>query len=414
MVFRNFCNINKIMKLNDLFQHTAILLLIAIFIGIAFGFCVVPLTGMYKTILIQALLITKLITSQIIFFMVPLIIIGCVAPSITSFKGNATKLLFMTMGIAYLSSLLAALISIMVSYAIVPYFQIAVPHEVAFELPKVIFPLQIPTMDTMSALMFAILIGLGTVWNNSERFTSILKELQAMVLVIVKRVLLPILPLFVGASFALLTVEGKLHQMAVFLPAVITIVCCQFLWIVFVYAVAALYSKKNSWEVLKHYPQAYFTALGSMSSAATLPVALDCIKKSKNVSKDTVDFALPMFCNIHLCGSVISELFLVVTTYYFFFHQFPSVVNIILLAILVCIIAIGSPGVPGGINMTCSTLVASIIFTPDILSQWEQFFAVMTAIYTIQDGFGTACNITCDGALTLITDTYLMRIRRTV
>ena len=162
--------------------------------------------------------------------------------------------------------------------------------------------------------------------------------------------------------------------------------------------------------MLSHYPQAYFTALGSMSSAATLPVALDCIKKSKNVSEETADFALPMFCNIHLCGSVISELFLVATTYYFFFHQLPPIGSLILLAVLVCIIAIGSPGVPGGINMSCSALVMSIVVAPQGLSQWDQFFAVMTAIYTIQDGFGTACNITCDGALTLITETYLKRI----
>ena len=342
--------------------------------------------------------------------MVPLIIIGCVAPSITSFKCNATKLLFMTIGIAYLSSILAAMMSIGVSYATVPHFQIAEPHAATYVLPNVIFPLQIPTMDTMSALLLAILIGLGTVWIRSERFASGLKELQQLVLTVVKRVLVPLLPLFVGASFALLAIEGKLNQMIVFLPAILIIVCCQFIWIFLAYLVAKFYSNKNSWEVLSHYPQAYFTALGSMSSAATLPVALGCIKKSKNISEETADFALPMFCNIHLCGSVISELFLIVTTYYFFFHQLPEVGSMILLAVLVCIIAIGSPGVPGGINMTCSTLVMSIVVAPHGLSQWDQFFAIMTAIYTIQDGFGTACNITCDGALTLITETYLKRI----
>ena len=398
------------MKLKELFQSTAIRLAIAIVAGVVLGFGVAPLTGIYKTIPVQVLLVTKQVTSQMIFFMVPLIIVGCVAPSITSFKGNATRLLFMTIGVAYLSSFLAAMMSVGVSFAAVPHFQIAAPTATSYVLPKVIFPLQIPTMDTMSALLLAILIGLGTVWINSERFASGLKEVQTMVLTVVRRVLVPILPLFVGASFALLAVEGKLNQMVVFLPAIIIIVCCQFLWIALVYGVAALYSKKSSWEVLRHYPQAYFTALGSMSSAATLPVALECIKKSKNVSEETADFALPMFCNIHLCGSVISELFLVVTTYYFFFHQLPELGSIILLAVLVCIIAIGSPGVPGGINMSCSSLVMTIVLAADAPAMGDQFFAVMTAIYTIQDGFGTACNITCDGALTLITETYLKRI----
>lgn len=399
-----------LMKITKLLKSTAARLAIAIVVGIILGFLITLLSGTFKTICVQTLLVMKQITSQVIFFMVPLIIIGCVAPSITSFKGNATRLLFMTIGVAYLSSFLAAMMSVGVSYASVPFFSIQEPVAATYVLPKVIFPLEIPTMDTMSALLLAILIGLGTVWISSERFATGLKELQTLVLTVVKRVLVPILPLFVGASFALLAVEGKLNQMSVFLPAILIIVCCQFIWIALVYGIAAIYSKKNSWEVLCHYPQAYFTALGSMSSAATLPVALDCIKKSKNVSEETSDFALPMFCNIHLCGSVISELFLVVTTYYFFFHQLPELGSLILLAVLVCIIAIGSPGVPGGINMSCSSLVMSIVLAGNAPEMGGQFFAIMTAIYTIQDGFGTACNITCDGALTLITETYLKRI----
>jgi len=399
-----------LMKITKLLKSTAARLAIAIVVGIILGFLITLLSGTFKTICVQTLLVMKQITSQVIFFMVPLIIIGCVAPSITSFKGNATRLLFMTIGVAYLSSFLAAMMSVGVSYVSVPFFSIQEPVAATYVLPKVIFPLEIPTMDTMSALLLAILIGLGTVWISSERFATGLKELQTLVLTVVKRVLVPILPLFVGASFALLAVEGKLNQMSVFLPAILIIVCCQFIWIALVYGIAALYSKKNSWEVLCHYPQAYFTALGSMSSAATLPVALDCIKKSKNVSEETSDFALPMFCNIHLCGSVISELFLVVTTYYFFFHQLPELGSLILLAVLVCIIAIGSPGVPGGINMSCSSLVMSIVLAGNAPEMGGQFFAIMTAIYTIQDGFGTACNITCDGALTLITETYLKRI----
>lgn len=398
------------MKITKLLKSTAARLAIAIVVGIILGFLITLLSGTFKTICVQTLLVMKQITSQVIFFMVPLIIIGCVAPSITSFKGNATRLLFMTIGVAYLSSFLAAMMSVGVSYVSVPFFSIQEPVVATYVLPKVIFPLVIPTMDTMSALLLAILIGLGTVWISSERFATGLKELQTLVLTVVKRVLVPILPLFVGASFALLAVEGKLNQMSVFLPAILIIVCCQFIWIALVYGIAAIYSKKNSWEVLCHYPQAYFTALGSMSSAATLPVALDCIKKSKNVSEETSDFALPMFCNIHLCGSVISELFLVVTTYYFFFHQLPELGSLILLAVLVCIIAIGSPGVPGGINMSCSSLVMSIVLAGNAPEMGGQFFAIMTAIYTIQDGFGTACNITCDGALTLITETYLKRI----
>lgn len=279
------------MKINTFFKSTAARLIIAIVIGIVLGLIIAPLTGTAKTVFVQVFLIIKQITSQIIFFMVPLIIIGCVAPSIASFKGNATKLLFMTIGIAYLSSILAAMVSIGISFLAVPHFHISASITTDYILPEVIFPLRIPTMDTMSALLLAITIGLGTVWIKSERFAIALKDLQNMVLTVVRRILIPILPLFVGASFSILTIDGKLTQMGVFLPAVMIIVCIQMVWILLVYGIAALYSKKNSWEVLRHYPQAYLTALGSMSSAATLPVALECIGKNKNVSKETADFA---------------------------------------------------------------------------------------------------------------------------
>lgn len=196
-----------------LFKSTAARLIIAIIIGIVLGFLIYPLNGALKTVMVQSLLVIKQITSQIIFFMVPLIIIGCVAPSITSFKGNATKLLFMTIGMAYLSSILAAMLSIGISYAAVPHFHISAPKVSSYVLPEVIFPLRIPTMDTMSALLLAIIIGLGTVWISSERFASALKDVQTMVLVVVKRILIPILPLFVGVSFALLAINSMQYYL---------------------------------------------------------------------------------------------------------------------------------------------------------------------------------------------------------
>ena len=234
------------MMIHRFINSTAGRLAIAIVVGVALGFLISPMGGAWKTMAVQVLLVTKQITSQIIFFMVPLIIIGCVAPSITSFKGNATKLLFMTIGIAYLSSILAAMMSIGVSYATVPLFQLAEPHAATYVLPKVIFPLQIPTMDTMSALLLAILVGLGTVWISSERFSSALKDVQTMVLTVVRRVLLPILPVFVGTSFALLAIEGKLNQMLVFLPAVLIIIGCQLLWIILIYIVAGGFIQRKT------------------------------------------------------------------------------------------------------------------------------------------------------------------------
>ena len=379
-------------------------LLIAIVIGIIVGFLCLLLPESVMQIPVQIFLVTKQVTSQIILFIVPLIIIGCVAPSITSFSGNVTRLLFFTVGLAYMSSILAAMMAMGVGYLTVPLFNFGDGSDFS-ALPDPIISLTFPTMDTMSALLFAILIGLGTVWIKSSRYKVALEEFRDMVLSIVQFVMVPILPLFIGSNFALLAIEGKLAMLSVYLPAVLLIISMQLVWIVVLYVIASIYTKRNGLKVVKYYPNAYFTAIGTMSSAATLPVALHGIKKSDQVDPKTSDFAIPLYCNIHLCGSVITEIFLVLTTYYTFFHQMPSPLSIVIFAILACIIAIGSPGVPGGINMSCIGLVYSIV----IGHEDQSFFAIMTAIYAIQDGFGTACNVTCDGALTMMTDHFLKK-----
>ena len=379
-------------------------LLIAIVIGIIVGFLCLLLPESVMQIPVQIFLVTKQVTSQIILFIVPLIIIGCVAPSITSFSGNVTRLLFFTVGLAYMSSILAAMMAMGVGYLTVPLFNFGEGSDFS-ALPDPIISLTFPTMDTMSALLFAILIGLGTVWIKSSRYKVALEEFRDMVLSIVQFVMVPILPLFIGSNFALLAIEGKLSMLSVYLPAVLLIISMQLVWIVVLYVIASIYTKRNGLKVVKYYPNAYFTAIGTMSSAATLPVALHGIKKSDQVDPKTSDFAIPLYCNIHLCGSVITEIFLVLTTYYTFFHQMPSPLSIVIFAVLACIIAIGSPGVPGGINMSCIGLVYSIV----IGHEDQSFFAIMTAIYAIQDGFGTACNVTCDGALTMMTDHFLKK-----
>ena len=123
--------------------------------------------------------------------------------------------------------------------------------------------------------------------------------------------------------------------------------------------------------------------------------------------KETYDFTLPLFCNIHLCGSVIAEIALVTTTYYTLNGSLPSMLNLAVFSVVACVIAIGSPGVPGGLNVACSTIVGSIILGGE---NPETFIGIMTAIYTVQDGFGTACNVTTDGALTLICDKKVAKI----
>ncbi len=393
--------------MKKLFGSTAFVLIVAILAGTLAGYGIKLLDGDAVIVARETLMSLKKATGQVIFFMVPLLIFACVTPSITRLSSNVTSLLVFTMVLAYLSSIGAAFFSMSVSRFFVPLFHFGSQAEV-IPLPKEpLVNLSFPTMDTMSALLLALLVGLGVVWTKYSAAAVMLEKLQEMILLLVRKILLPLLPVFVGSNFALLAYTGQITNMGVFLPVVAMIVVCQLVWIVFMYVVASVYTGRNGWHVLKYYPKAYFTALGSMSSAATLPFAIECIEKSPIVKKETYDFTLPLFCNIHLCGSVIAEIALVTTTKYTLSGSLPSMLNLAVFSVVACVIAIGSPGVPGGLNVACSTIVGSIILGGE---NPETFIGIMTAIYTVQDGFGTACNVTTDGALTLICDKKVAKI----
>ncbi|MDE7011278.1 MAG: dicarboxylate/amino acid:cation symporter, partial [Oscillospiraceae bacterium] len=153
-------------------------------------------------------------------------------------------------------------------------------------------------------------------------------------------------------------------------------------------------------EVVKHYGPAYLTAVGTMSSAATLAVALDCARKSSVLRSDMVEFGVPLFANIHLCGSALTETFFIMIVSKVLYGELPSVGSMILFILLLGIFAIGAPGVPGG------TVMASLGLITGVLNFTGDGTALMLAIFALQDSFGTACNVTGDGALTLILTGY--------
>ena len=282
-------------------------LLLAIAVGIIAGFFL-PKDAM------QVVVTVKYILGQVINFCVPLIIIGFIAPSITQMGSGATKMLTVAIAAAYISSLLAALLSAGAGYAIIPHLNIAKDMNTLRELPEVAFQLDIPQiMPVMSALVFSVLIGLAAVWNKSKTITAVLQELQAIVLDIVKRIVIPILPLFISVTFCTLAWEGTINQLPIFLIVILIVLVGHYIWLAVLYGFASFYTRKSGLEVLSHYGPAYLTAVGTMSSAATLGVALECARKSKYLRKDIVDFGIPLFANIHLCGSVLTEVFFMMT-----------------------------------------------------------------------------------------------------
>ena len=370
------------------------------------GVSIVILVGLVANETFMNIVVTaKQLLGELITFCVPLIVIGFIAPSITRLGKNASRMLMVALILAYVSSVGAALVSMVAGFNIIPHLSIVSTAEGLKELPEVIFELSIPQiMSVMSALVFSVLIGLAVTWTKADRTAELLEEFQKIVLEIVTRVIIPILPVFIACTFCALSYEGTItRQLPVFLKVIIIVMIGHYLWMTLLYLIAGAYSGKNPLEVVKHYGPAYITAVGTMSSAATLAVALRCARKSSVLRKDMVDFGIPLFANVHLCGSVLTEVFFVMTVSQILYGSMPSLGTMILFCVLLGIFAIGAPGVPGGTVMASLGLITGILLFNDTGT------ALMLTIFALQDSFGTACNVTGDGALTLILTGYADR-----
>ena len=381
--------------MKKLFTSLPFRLIVALVIGTGLG-------QLFGESAMKVVVSIQYILGQLITFCVPLIIIGFIAPSITRMGSNASKMLGLAVVIAYLSSICAAFLSTLAGYSLIPHLSIATDIEGLKDLPEVIFQLNIPQiMPVMSALAFSLLIGLSAVWTRSTLTCNLLEEFQHIVLKIVESVIIPVLPFYICATFCNLSYQGMItHQLPAFIQVVLIVMVGHYVWLAVLYLIAGAYSGKNPVEVLRHYGPAYLTAVGTMSSAATLSVALNGARKSKVLRRDMVDFGIPLFANIHLCGSVLTEVFFCMTISKMLYGQIPTPGTMIVFCLLLGVFAIGAPGVPGG------TVMASLGLIISVLGFDDSGTALMLAIFALQDSFGTACNVTGDGALTLILTGY--------
>ena len=383
------------MKKTSFFNSLPFKLLVAVILGIIAGL----ILNRYSTngISMAVLNITvtiKYILGQLITFCVPLIVLGFIAPSITRLGKNASLMLGVAVVLAYGSGFL-----------IIPHLSIHSYAAGLKRLPEVIFELEIPQiMSVMSALVFAMMLGLAATWTKAKLITGLLDEFQKIVLSLVARIIIPILPLFIGTTFCGLAYEGTItRQLPVFLKIIVLVLAGHFIWMALLYILAGIYSGENPLEVVRHYGPAYLTAVGTMSSAATLAVALQCASKAKPLRKDLVSFGIPLFANIHLCGSVLTEVFFCMAISKILYGSVPTPGTMVLFCLLLGIFAIGAPGVPGG------TVMASLGIITGILKFDSSGTALMLTIFALQDSFGTACNVTGDGALTLMLTGYAKR-----
>ncbi|MDM1346205.1 dicarboxylate/amino acid:cation symporter [Myroides marinus] len=381
--------------MKQLFSNTIVKLLLGVIVGL--------IIGPYLTdSLLQIILSTRHILGQIILFLVPLIILGFVVSSIAKLDKGQTSIIGFSIIIAYISSIGAGFFSTTLGFNIIPHLQIENNVESLKELPEMLFKLDIPPVfGVMTSLTLALMIGIGILWTESKPLERAFDSFKDIVLLLVNRVLVPVLPFYIMANFALLSYEGSIQsQLPVFLTVILIVIVAHFVWLGVLYTIAGIYSKKNPWEVIKHYPPAYLTAVGTMSSAASLGMALQSAHKSKVLKPEITNFTIPFFSNIHLCGSVLTEVFFVMTVSQVLYGTIPTVGTMILFVLLLGIFAIGAPGVPGGTVMASLGIIASVLGFDDA------GIALTLTIFALQDSFGTACNITGDGALSLMVTKY--------
>ena len=379
------------MKKNSFFNSLVFKLILGIIIGISVG----RISNEPAIIVINTI---KRVMGDLIGYIVPLIILGFITPAIVSLKESAGKILSVTLVICYISSVGAATMSFLAGRAIIPKLNIASNVGAGNAIPESIFKLSIdPIMPVMTALVTSILFGIAVIVTKSEHWENLLLELNKIILSIVNNFVIKILPVYIAATFAVLSYEGAIiSELPVFIKIILIVIVGHFIWMTLMYSIAGAISKTNPKEVFKHYLPAYLTAVGTMSSAATLPVALECARKSETLDPKIRDFAIPLCSNTHLCGSVLTEVFFVMTVSQILNGKLPETSNMIVFIVLLGIFAIAAPGVPGG------TVVASLGLITSILGFNDTGTALMLSIFALQDSFGTACNVTSDGAIALM------------
>ncbi len=339
-------------------------------------------------------------------FVVPLIIVGFIAAGIAELGAKAGKLLAGTAGLAYASTLAAGIAAYFIAAAIIP---LLISHGDAGDpgatglLPyiEISFP---PIMGVMTALVTAFVFGLGINTVRHEKTRSVMfefvEEFRTIIVLVIVKVIIPLLPIHIAGIFANMAATGEAFQtLSVFGQVFILIVLMHLAYLVTQFSIAGARTGRNPFRALKNMSPAYTTALGTMSSAATIPVTLQSVK-SNGVKERVAEFVVPLLATIHLAGSTITLVACSVAVI-ILAGATPVFAEFLPFIILLGVTMIAAPGVPGGAVMAAIGLMSSILgFT-------EAQLGLMLALYMAQDGFGTACNVTGDGAISLMVDSWV-------
>lgn len=371
-------------------------IIIAIILGIAIGtFFPAPLVRIFVTF--------NGIFSEFLNFSIPLIIVGLVTVAIADIGKGAGKMLLVTALIAYFATLFSGFLSYFTGVTVFPsLIEPGVPLEEVSEAKGILpyFSVSIPPlMNVMTALVLAFTLGLGLASLNSDALKNVARDFQAIIVRMISAVILPLLPLYIFGIFLNMTHSGQVYSiLMVFIKIIGVIFLLHIFLLVFQYTIAALFVHRNPFKLLGKMMPAYFTALGTQSSAATIPVTLRQTVKN-GVTEDIAGFVIPLCATIHLSGSTLKIVacalaLMIMQGMPFDFPMFAGFI------FMLGITMVAAPGVPGGAIMAALGILSSM------LGFGESEQALMIALYIAMDSFGTACNVTGDGAIALIIDKF--------
>ena len=371
-------------------------IVIAIILGIAIG-------TVFPAPLVRIFVTFNGIFSEFLNFSIPLIIVGLVTVAIADIGKGAGKMLLVTALIAYFATLFSGFLSYFTGVTVFPsLIEPGAPLEEVSEAQGILpyFSVSIPPlMNLMTALVLAFTLGLGLASLNSDALKNVARDFQEIIVRMISAVILPLLPLYIFGIFLNMTHSGQVYSiLMVFIKIIGVIFVLHIFLLVFQYSIAALFVHRNPFKLLSKMLPAYFTALGTQSSAATIPVTLEQTKKN-GVSAEVAGFVIPLCATIHLSGSMMKITCCALTICLI---NLPLFLNFIFV-LAICMVA--APGVPGG------AIMASLGILQSMLGFDESAQALMIALYIAMDSFGTACNVTGDGAIALIIDKIMGKNR---
>ena len=380
-------------------------LIIAIILGILFGSF---LPEWFNRVIVTC----SSIFSTFLSFIIPLMIVAYVTMGIANLRSGAGKLLLITVILAYFSTLVAGSASYLVSSTLFPSFmsagaldQIAATADVSLES---YFALSIPPiLDTLSAVTLAFVLGLclssmrgktigDTLYNTMSDFSAIIDK-------VLHSVIIPLLPLYICGTFTNMTYSGKTFAiLGILWKVFLVVIAMHLIYIVLQFLVAGLVSKKNPFVLVRNQIPGYATAIGTQSSAATIPVNLECAEKD-GIREEIRNFVVPLCANIHMAGSMIT--ITACATAVCLMYQLPiSLATVVPFIMTLGIAMVASPGAPGGSIMTALPFLY-MVFGAEAGDVNGPICAIMVALYITQDSFGTACNVSGDNAIGVMVNT---------